>query len=102
MANSVPDGVEQIADTVSLTAFHARPGEAVDRSQQRPVKLTKRNRTYAVVVSADWFERAADALDAVHGRRRAIRATEMTEDDWTFLETNGPTRDEVEADAWRT
>ena len=45
-------------ETVNLTDFHKTPGVYVDKSQLAPVILTKRNRRFAAVVSADYLDRA--------------------------------------------
>lgn len=88
--------------TVPLTEFHNRPGEVLDRSQAGPITLTKRNRPYAVVVSADWFGRAEKALDALRGHRRVVDAHDLSDADREFLIAHGPTADEVETNTWRT
>lgn len=98
----MPNLSDQTADEVTLTKFHASPGAMVDRSQRAPVKLTKHNRTYAVVVSADWFEKAEQALAALHGNRRVLDAHDLSPEDRDFLMANGPAPDEIEADAWRS
>jgi prevent-host-death family protein len=74
---------------VALTDFHAKPGEIIDRSQAGPVTLTKRNRAYAVVVSADWFERAEEALRAHHGNRRVLVSDDLSAADRDFILANG-------------
>lgn len=88
--------------TIALTDFHNRPGEAIDRSQAGPVTLTKRNRPYAVVVSADWFGRAERAMAELHGHRRVLDAGSLADADRDFIMAHGPTHDEVETGTWRT
>lgn len=88
--------------TIALTDFHARPGEAIDRSQAGPVRLTKRNRAYAVVVSADWFERAERAMEALHGHRRVLDSRSLTDDDHAFVLANGPSGEAIATDTWPT
>ena len=90
------------AATIALTDFHNRPGEVIDRSQAGPVRLTKRNRPFAFVVSADWFERAERALEELHGRRRVLDAQSLDPADRAFIMANGPDDEEVRTDAWRS
>ena len=88
--------------SIALTDFHARPGEAIDRSQAGPVRLTKRNRAYAVVVSAEWFDGAGRARAGHHRRRRVLDAHALGDDDRAFIMANGPTDEEARADTWRS
>lgn len=88
--------------TVALTDFHSRPGEVIDRSQAGPITLTKRNRPYAVVVSADWFGRAERAMDELHGRRRVLDAGDLHDADRDFIMAHGPTNEELGTGTWRT
>ena len=90
------------AARVALTEFHNRPGEIIDRSQAGPVTLTKRNRPYAVVVSAEWFGRAARAMEELHGHRRVLDAGNLADADRDFIMAHGPTDDEVESGTWRS
>lgn len=88
--------------TIALTDFHNRPGEAIDRSQAGPVTLTKHKRPYAVVVSADWFGRAKQAMAELHGQRRILDADSLADADRDFIMKHGPTNGEVETDTWRS
>lgn len=87
--------------SVALTAFHAKPGETIDQSQSAPVKLTKHNRTYAVVVSADWFARAEAAIDVAHGNRRLLDAHDLSDGDRDFIMRSGPSAEEIKANEWQ-
>lgn len=88
--------------SVALTEFHAKPGEVIDRSQAGPITLTKRNRAYAVVVSADWFDRAEQAMAARHGNRRVVAAENLSDEDRDFILEHGPTDEEVRTGEWRS
>jgi|APMI01.1.fsa_nt_gi prevent-host-death family protein len=88
------------ATFVSLTDFHHKPGAFIDSSQLQPVALTKRNRPYAYVVSAAFFEQAAEALAALHGHRQVVTADELDPETDRFLSEFGPSSDEIASDAW--
>lgn len=88
------------ATAVSLTDFHNKPGAFIDSSQRHPVVLTKRNRPYAYLVSADFFERAAEAMNALHGNRRVLTADEIDTETDQFLTEFGPTATEVAGQTW--
>lgn len=81
--------------SVALTDFHNHPGAVIDQSQQAPVVLTKNKRRYAAVVSIDYLERAAAALEAVHANRRVFTSETMTDDDASRLEASFASDDEV-------
>lgn len=86
---------------VSLTDFHHQPGAFIDSSYQRPVALTKRKRPYAYLVSPDYFALAEEAIKALHGNRRVIAASELSDEDDEFLAKFGPSVDEMAADQWQ-
>jgi len=81
--------------SVALTDFHNHPGTVVDQSQQGPVVLTKNRRRYAAVVSIDYLERAAAALEAMHANRRVITSETMTDDDAARIEASLPSDAEI-------
>lgn len=86
--------------TVNLTDFHKTPGVYVDKSQLAPVILTKRNRRFAAVVSADYLDRAEAALRAIHGNRRVYTEGTFPDDFAARLEASLPTEAELADDRW--
>lgn len=88
------------ATSVSLTDFHHKPGAFIDSSQLQPVALTKRNRPYAYVVSAAFYQQAAEAMAALHGHRQVIAADELDPQTDRFLSEFGPSAEEIASDTW--
>ena len=83
--------------SVALTDFHNHPGTVVDQSQHGPVVLTKNRRRYAAVVSIDYLDRAAAALEALHANRRVFTSETMTDDDAARIEASLPSEAEIAA-----
>ena len=74
--------------------------DPVDKSQLAPVILTKRNRRFAAVVSADYLDRAEAALRAIHGNRRVYTEGTFPDDFAARLEASLPTEAELADDRW--
>ncbi len=87
-------------ETVNLTDFHKTPGVYVDKSPPAPVILTKRNRRFAAVVSADYLDRAEAALRAIHGNRRVYTEGTFPDDFAARLEASLQTEAELADDRW--
>jgi len=83
--------------SVALTDCHNHPGTVVEQSQHGPVVLTKNRRRYAAVVSIDYLDRAAAALEALHANRRVFTSETMTDDDAARIEASLPSEAEIAA-----
>lgn len=72
MSDMAPTGDHSVK-TVAAKEAKQRFGQLLDNAQREPVRIERRGRLVAVVVSAAEFERL-ELLDDAHWARRAIEA----------------------------
>lgn len=72
----IPHDPDGFGVTMTATDFRSRIGEAMDTAQREPVTVTHRGRPRAVLVSAEFYERAMTATSA-----RTLAAVAASRDD---------------------
>jgi PHD/YefM family antitoxin component YafN of YafNO toxin-antitoxin module len=96
-------GATMITDTAEVTmeTFIEDPNLFLGAVVAKPLALTKNGQPFAYVVSADYYEKAKEAVDALHGHRRVLTRSSVNDKDLATIEGFRPSDAEVASGQWR-
>jgi len=82
----IPHDPDGFGVTMTATDFRSRIGEAMDTAQREPVTVTHRGRPRAVLVSAEFYERAMTAVEDIEDLAAVAASRDDTEPTVTLAE----------------